>query len=75
MALSAREQQVLELLSKGYSNKEIAERLNVSVDRIRGDLKHVYEQLHLRSRIKAATQFSLGNVPILAAISLRSGPL
>jgi DNA-binding NarL/FixJ family response regulator len=51
--LSTREEEVLGLLSKGYSNKEIAERLELGVDTVRSHLKHIYEKMHVRSRTEA----------------------
>jgi DNA-binding NarL/FixJ family response regulator len=55
--LSAREEEVLILLSKGYSNKEIAERLSISVDTVGSHLKHIYEKMHVRSRAEAVARY------------------
>jgi DNA-binding NarL/FixJ family response regulator len=55
--LSAREREVLELLSHGLDNKEIASRLGVSVDAVRWHLKHIYLKLHVHSRTQAALKF------------------
>jgi DNA-binding NarL/FixJ family response regulator len=55
--LSTREKEVLLLLSKGYSNKEIAAKLTLSVETIHGYLKHVYEKLHVRSRAEAVAKY------------------
>ena len=55
--LSGREKEVLLLLSKGYSNKEIAANLSLSVETIHGYLKHVYEKLHVRSRAEAVAKY------------------
>jgi DNA-binding CsgD family transcriptional regulator len=55
--LSAREKDVLLMLSKGYSNKEIAEKLCLSVETIHGYLKHVYEKLHVHSRAEAVAKY------------------
>ena len=55
--LTAREQEVLELLAKGYSNKEIAARLSVSVAAIRWHLTHIYQKLHVQSRTQAVSKF------------------
>jgi DNA-binding NarL/FixJ family response regulator len=61
--LSAREEEVLVLLSKGYSNKEIAESLTLSVDTIRSHLKHIYEKMHVRSRTEAVAQYMHSRMP------------
>jgi len=60
--LSTREEEVLVLLSKGYSNKEIAERLSLSVDTVGSHLKHIYEKMHVRSRAEAVARY-LGDKP------------
>jgi DNA-binding NarL/FixJ family response regulator len=55
--LSAREREVLELVVHGFSNKEIADRLSVTVEAIRWHLKHIYHKLHVHSRTEAALKF------------------
>lgn len=45
--LSAREQQVLQLLIKGYSAKLIGADLNISFDTARSHLKNIYHKLHV----------------------------
>jgi DNA-binding NarL/FixJ family response regulator len=56
--LSAREEEVLILLSKGFSNKEIAAQLELSVDTIASYLKLIYKKLHVRSRTEAVIRYS-----------------
>jgi DNA-binding NarL/FixJ family response regulator len=55
--LSAREREVLELVAHGFINKEIADRLSVSVEAVRWHLKHIYSKLHVHSRTEAALKF------------------
>jgi DNA-binding NarL/FixJ family response regulator len=55
--LSPREKELLVLLSKGYSNKEIAEKLSLSVETIHAYLKNVYEKMHVRSRTEAVVKY------------------
>jgi len=55
--LTSREREVLEFLAKGYSNKEIAARLFVSVPAIRWHLTHIYQKLHVQSRTQAVSKF------------------
>lgn len=55
--LTAREREVLEFLAKGYSNKEIAAQLSVSVAAIRFHLTHIYQKLHVQSRTQAISKF------------------
>lgn len=57
VGLSAREEQILVLLSKGYSNKAIADQLNLSVETIYSHLKRVYEKLHVHSRTEAVLRY------------------
>ncbi len=51
--LSNREREVLDLVAQGLSNKEIAERLGVSLDAVLWHLKHIYQKLHVHSRSEA----------------------
>ena len=55
--LSAREQEILELLSQGQVSKEIADRLAISYHTVRVHTKHIYEKLHVRSRAEAVVKF------------------
>jgi DNA-binding NarL/FixJ family response regulator len=55
--LSRREQEVLELLSQGCANKEIADKLSLSIETVTWHLKHIYSKLHVRSRTQAALKF------------------
>jgi DNA-binding NarL/FixJ family response regulator len=55
--LTSREKGVLDLVAHGFTNKEIAARLFVSVDAVRWHLKHIYVKLHVHSRTEAALKF------------------
>ncbi len=55
--LSKRENEILEHLSIGLANKEIADRLDISVETVRVHLRRVYEKLHVHSRTEAAMKF------------------
>jgi DNA-binding CsgD family transcriptional regulator len=48
---------VLILLSKGYSNKEIASQLSIGIETVGSHLKHIYEKLHVRSRAEAVARY------------------
>lgn len=56
--LSTRETEVLDLLSRGLSNKEIADQMRLSVETVRSYLKTVYEKLHVHCRIEAVMRFT-----------------
>lgn len=58
--LSQRETEVLELLAKGYGNKEIADKLSLSVETIRSYLKNIYDKMHVHSRAEAVAKFITG---------------
>lgn len=53
LLLSARENEVLQLLSKGLLYKEIAEKLGISVGTIRQHIHKIYEKLHVQNRTEA----------------------
>jgi DNA-binding NarL/FixJ family response regulator len=55
--LSQREREVLELLAKGYLNKEIADELSLSIQTIRSYLKNIYDKMHVHSRAEAVAKF------------------
>lgn len=55
--LSARETEILALLSEGLSNKEIGARLHISFITVRNHLMHIYEKLHVRCRTEAAAKY------------------
>ncbi len=56
--LSGREQEVLNLLARGYLYKEIAESLNISVATVNTYIRRIYEKLHVRSRAQAVAKFT-----------------
>ena len=45
--LSSREQQILQLLMKGYSYKMIAAELSITIETVRTHIKRIYEKLHV----------------------------
>lgn len=55
--LTRRETEVMEMLSYGLANKEIAQRLNLSAEAIRWHLKNIYAKLHVHTRTEAAMKF------------------
>ena len=56
--LSPREQEVLDLLARGYLYKEIAERLNISGPTVNTYVRRIYEKLHVRSRAQAVAKYA-----------------
>ncbi len=55
--LSQRETDVAQLIAEGLANKEIADRLAISTETVRGHLKNIYEKLHVRCRTEAAVKY------------------
>jgi DNA-binding NarL/FixJ family response regulator len=51
--LSNRENNILQLLSRGLLYKEIAEQLAISVSTVRQHIHHIYEKLHVQNRTEA----------------------
>jgi DNA-binding NarL/FixJ family response regulator len=56
--LSAREQEVLELVARGYLLKEICESLKLSQHTVDTYLRRIYEKLHVHSRAQAVAVYS-----------------
>ena len=56
-SLSAREQEVLELVAQGCLFKEIAEKLGVSFGTVHTYSRRIYEKLHVRSRAQAVAKW------------------
>lgn len=55
-ALTAREREVLELLSKGCLYKEIADTLQISYRTVSTHIEHIYGKLHVHSRTQAVAK-------------------
>ncbi len=51
--LTPREKEVLDLVVQGFSNREIAGRLFVTIEAVRWHLKGIYQKLHVHSRTAA----------------------
>lgn len=56
-SLTARELEILNLLSKGCVDKEIADRLRISVWTVHSHLKKVYEKLQVHTRTEAVVRY------------------
>jgi len=63
--LSAREQEIVRLLAQGHLYKEIADRLDRSVETVRTHIRNIYDKLHVHSRIEAVNKvFGPGARPL-----------
>ena len=55
--LTQREWELMELLSKGYVDKEIAQAMGISVWTVHGHIKNIFERLHVRTRTEAVIRY------------------
>lgn len=55
-SLTAREQDVLTLLIRGFSYKMIASELQVGMETVRSHIKNIYEKLHVNSKSEAVAK-------------------
>ena len=55
--LTAREAEIVELLSKGLSNKEIGTKMNITAGTVRNHLGNIFKKLHVRCRTEAAAKY------------------
>src|SRR4051812_24333094 len=58
--LTAGEKEFLAQLANGYAYKEIADRMNISIDTVRSYVRTVYEKLHVHSRTEAVVKYLRG---------------
>jgi two-component system, NarL family, nitrate/nitrite response regulator NarL len=71
-ALTRREAEILGLVDKGLSNKEIARALNISFATVKNHMHHILEKLHVRRRAQALARMrELGLGAILWWIDTR----
>lgn len=65
--LSPREWEILGLLARGYSYKEIADQLGISIPTVNTHIRRTYEKLHVHSRAQAVAKFGFlsGGMPHL----------
>ncbi|WP_152397641.1 response regulator [Paenibacillus cellulositrophicus] len=52
--LTAREREILGLVAKGLSNKEISSQLEISEHTVKNHLKNILQKLHLENRVQLA---------------------
>jgi DNA-binding NarL/FixJ family response regulator len=58
--LTPAEREFLGQLANGYAYKEIADRMNISIDTVRSYVRTVYEKLHVHSRTEAVVKYLRG---------------
>lgn len=52
--LTDRELEILRLVAKGHSNREIAARLDVSENTVKKHMRNILDKVHMRTRVEAA---------------------
>lgn len=55
--LSPRQQQIVEGLVDGLSYKLIADKLGISIDKVRDHIKHIYKALEVNSKAEVIRRF------------------
>ena len=50
--LTSREKEIIELVAKGYRNKEIADKLFISLDGVKKHIYRTYQKLHVKNRVE-----------------------
>ena len=67
--LTRREHQTIDLISHGYSNKEIARRMFISENTVKYHLKNAYRKLQVRARAQAVLRIESS-----ARVDMQAGP-
>jgi len=55
--LTKREEELLSCLCEGYSDKDIADKLSITIPTVRTHLTHIYEKLRVQSRTEAVVKY------------------
>jgi DNA-binding NarL/FixJ family response regulator len=56
--LTNRELEILNMLSKGFRNKEIGDKLFISLPTVKSHIYNIYQKLHVQSRIAAVNLYN-----------------
>jgi DNA-binding NarL/FixJ family response regulator len=56
-SLTKREEEILDYLAKGFVTKEIADKLAISPATVRFHLRHIYDKLHVHTRVEAVIKY------------------
>lgn len=63
-SLTQREAEILALASQGLTNREIADRLHLSLHTVKTHVRHILDKLHAKNRAEAATRaIQAGHLP------------
>ncbi len=59
--LTSREKEILQLIARGFANKEIGSQLGISAGTVRNHIGHIYEKMHVRCRAEATAKYLGGS--------------
>jgi two-component system, NarL family, nitrate/nitrite response regulator NarL len=59
-SLTTREREILELMSRGLTNREIASELSIAYPTVRSHVRKVLEKLHARTKLEAVVKAASG---------------
>jgi two-component system response regulator DegU len=59
-ALTAREQEVAQLVASGYTNQEIGDRLRISLQTVKNHLRSIFRKLAVANRVELALRTASG---------------
>ncbi len=62
-SLAAREKEILDLVAKGFANKQVADQLSLTVGTVRWYLHEIYRKLQVQSRTEAARLYLQSRPP------------
>lgn len=71
--LSPREQQVVQLIVRGFSNLEIASRLGITEATVKAHLTHIFQKLALRGRGQLVARYHQSLSPAVREAGAASG--
>lgn len=54
--LTEREEEILRLLASGYRNKDVSEKLFISISTVKSHIYNIYQKLHVTSRVDAVNK-------------------
>ncbi len=55
--ISSRELEILDMLSQGFLNKEIADKLFIAVGTVKQHIYKIYKKLHVQNRVEAVNKY------------------
>ncbi|MEZ4858615.1 MAG: LuxR C-terminal-related transcriptional regulator [Flavobacteriaceae bacterium] len=55
--LTEREMEILDLIAKGNLNKEVSDKLHISLGTVKKHVQNMYEKLHVNTRVEAVNKY------------------